>query len=219
MISMTTPPTQPKIYHITHIDNLASMVAAGCIESDGRRIRQGLDQTVIGMTEIKRRRLFELDVPCHPGTRVGDYVPFYFCPRSIMLFIIHKANHPDVAYQGGQHPILHLRADMASVMDWADQYNVRWAFSDRNAGTRFAAFYNSRAKLSRIAWDAVQSTDFRDVQVKEGKQAEFLVHDIFPWQLVEHIGVIDTAVKAGVETILGSAHHKPVVQVERSWYY
>ncbi len=39
------------------------------------------------MTEIKRRRLFEIDVQCHPDTMVGDYVPFYFCPRSIMLFI------------------------------------------------------------------------------------------------------------------------------------
>ena len=111
---MTPQPPQSKIYHITHIDNLASIVAAGCIESDGRRYRAGQNQTAIGMTEIKRRRLFELDVPCHPGTKVGDYVPFYFCPRSIMLFIIHRHNHPDMPYHGGQGSILHLQADMES---------------------------------------------------------------------------------------------------------
>jgi len=72
---MTIPPAQPKIYHITHIDNLASIVTAGYIESDGRRFRAGMNQTAIGMTEIKRRRLFELDVPCQPGTKVDDYVP------------------------------------------------------------------------------------------------------------------------------------------------
>jgi hypothetical protein len=40
------------------------------------------------MSSIKRRRIEQLAVSCHPGTRVGDYVPFYFCPRSIMLFVI-----------------------------------------------------------------------------------------------------------------------------------
>lgn len=54
---MTTPPAQPKIYHITHVNNLASIVAAGCIEADGRRVKQDGGQTSIGMTEIKRRQV------------------------------------------------------------------------------------------------------------------------------------------------------------------
>lgn len=216
---MTWPPAQQKIYHITHIDNLASIVSTGCIESDRRRCRAGQPQTAIGMTEIKRRRLFELEVSCHPGTRVGDYVPFYFCPRSIMLYIIHKGNHTDMTYHGGQGPILHLQADMESVINWADEQNVRWAFSDRNAGARFTDFYDKRAELNQVDWNAVNETDFRDPMIKEGKQAEFLVHDTFPWQLVEKIGVINTAVLSRVNTLLQSASHKPVVKIERAWYY
>lgn len=216
---MIPPPAQPKIFHITHIDNLASIVAAGCIESDGRRFRQGQNHAIIGMTAIKQRRMFELDVFCHPGTKVGDYVPFYFCPRSIMLFIIHKDNHPDMTYHGGQRPILHLQADMEAVMNWADGENIRWAFSDRNAGTRFTDFYKNRVELDKIDWNAVQATDFRNMLVQEGKQAEFLVHDIFPWHLVEKIGVIDATVQNQVTTIVQHANHKPVVNVERSWYY
>jgi len=50
-------------------------------------------------------------VKCHPGTKVGQYVPFYFCPRSIMLYILHRGNHPDLDYREGQGPILHLQAD------------------------------------------------------------------------------------------------------------
>ena len=216
---MTPQPTQPKIYHITHIDNLTSIVAAGCIESDRKRYRVGQTQTAIGMTEIKRRRLFELDVSCHPGTKVGDYVPFYFCPRSIMLFIIYRDNHPDITYHGGQGPILHLQADMETVMNWADEQHVRWAFSDRNAGTRFTDFYNSRNDLDKINWNAVRTTDFRDVLIQEGKQAEFLIHDTFPWQLVEKIGVVNKSMLNQVKTILQSTTHKPVVTIERSWYY
>ena len=216
---MTTPPAQPKVYHITHIDNLASIVAADCIESDGRRLRQGDDQTSIGMTEIKRRRLFEIDVQCHPDTMVGDYVPFYFCPRSIMLFIIHRNNHIDMLYHGGQLPILHLQVDMTSAIQWADEHNIRWAFSAQNAGTRYTDFYKSRDELDEIDWKAVNETDFRDPLVKEGKQAEFLIHDTCPWHLVEKIGVLNDNIQNQVNSILRNVQHKPVVKIERTWYY
>ena len=106
---MTTPPSQPKIYHITHVDNLISIVDAGGIEADSRRVGQGGVQTSIGMTEIKRRRLYEIEVSPHPGTMVGEYVPFYFCPRSIMLYILYMGNHPDLTYRGGQGPVMHMR--------------------------------------------------------------------------------------------------------------
>jgi len=85
---VSDPQANLKIYHITHVENLASILAAGCIDSDARRIGQDLANTTIGMDKIKERRL-ELGVDCHEGTKVGEYVPFYFCPRSIMLFLIY----------------------------------------------------------------------------------------------------------------------------------
>ena len=216
---MTTPPAKPKIYHITHIDNLASIVAAGCVEADGRRVGQGAGQTSIGMTEIKRRRLYEIAVSCHKDTMVGEYVPFYLCPRSIMLFIIYKNNHPDMSYRGGQEPILHLQIDMESTIHWANENGVRWAFSDRNAGSYYADFYNNHNELDKIDWDAVNETDFRDPLVKEGKQAEFLIHDTCPWHLVEKIGVLNEKISDQVNGILRNVQHKPVVTIERTWYY
>ena len=29
-----------------------------------------------------------------------------------MLYVIHCANHPELAYRGGQQPIIHLEADL-----------------------------------------------------------------------------------------------------------
>ncbi|MFH1630313.1 MAG: DUF4433 domain-containing protein [Pseudomonadota bacterium] len=217
---MTTPSAHPKIYHITHVDNLASIVAAGCIEADGRRAGQGGCQTSIGMTEIKRRRLYEIAVSCHKDTMVGEYVPFYFCPRSIMLYIIHMGNHPDLThYRDGQVPVLHLQMDMEAAINWADQHGGRWAFSDRNAGSYYTDFYNDRNDLDKIDWEAVTSTDFRESLVKEGKQAEFLIHDTCPWHLVEKIGVLNEEILHQVNAILRNAQHKPVVTIERTWYY
>jgi hypothetical protein len=188
---VSAPPSNPKIYHITHVDNLPSIIAAGSIGSDAQRIRQGLVNTNIGMTEIKRRRLEEINVVCHPGTTVGQYVPFNFCPRSIMLFIIHRGNHPDLPYRSGQRPIVHLEADLNTVVQWAEANNRQWAFSKSNAGAYYTKFSNRLDQLDEIDWAAVTALDFRDSMVKEGKQAEFLVFDDFPWHLVEQIGVID----------------------------
>ena len=217
---MTTLSVKPKIYHITHIDNLASIIALGYIESDARRVKQGNGQVSIGMTEIKRRRLYDIEVSCHPGTKVGEYVPFYFCPRSIMLYIIHMGNHPDIAhYREGQGPIVHFQVDLKTVVQWANQQKVRWAFSDRNAGSYLADFHNSLSELCKIDWNAVRSTDFRDPVIKEGKQAEFLTHDTCPWSLIEKIGVRDERRRNQVVGILQNAGHKPVVSIEGTWYY
>jgi len=216
---MTSVPPRPKIYHITHVNNVKGIVDAGGLWSDKKRSRSHGSCTLVGISGIKQRRLTELPVPCHSGTHVGDYVPFYFCPRSIMLYILYRGNHRELAYQGGQEPIIHLQADMMTVIDWAAGADVRWAFSDRNAGIRFAQFYASMADLDEVNWKAVSANDFRDPLVKEGKQAEFLVYEFFPWRLVEKVGVMNDRVMNRVEDLLAKGKDKPVVSVERSWYY
>ncbi len=218
---MSPVPTDPKIYHITHLRNLPEIVQSGCLWSDAKRIELGLTCEIVGMSSIKQRRLEELEVACNPGTKVGEYVPFYFCPRSIMLYILYARNHPELSYHEGQRPIVHLQADLITTIRWAEAQGVRWAFSDRNAGTYYTNFYCRVADLDKVNWDAVQSTDFRDMLVKEGKQAEFLVYESFPWHLVEKIGVYDTNIVDQVNTILDryDTPHRPVIINERTWYY
>lgn len=212
-------PANQKIYHIAHVRNMSQIARAGVIWSDAKRTELGLDCEVVGMPKIKHRRLYEIEVHCHRGTMVGEYTPFYFCSRSIMLYILHKGNHPDLAYTEGQEPIVHLQADLTATVEWAEQHGVNWAFSDRNAGTYVAQFYNSVDDLDKVNWDAVAATDFRDMMVKEGKQAEFLIHQSFPLELVEKIGVRDAATMAIVADALVHSEHRPLVCAEPSWYY
>jgi len=212
-------PTNPKIYHITHVRNLPQIVEAGVLWSDAKRINLGLDCDVVGMAKIKRRRLDEIEVACHPGTKVGEYVPFYFCPRSIMLYILDKGNHPDLDYHEGQRPIVHLQADLVTVVEWAKREGRRWAFSDRNAGAYYVDFYSDVAQLDQVNWEAVATNQWREASVKEGKQAEFLIHESFPWELVESVGVVDPSIERQVNGILASVQARPTVIVERGWYY
>ena len=216
---MTTPPDRPKIYHITHVDNLPRILSDGALVSDRAMIECGGPLQAIGMSSIKRRRVEELEVPCHPGTKVGDYVPFYFCPRSVMLYVIHRANHPELTYGGGQHPILHLEADLRTVIAWAEENERRWAFSLSNAGAYYTEFRSNLDELGDLDWRAIAATDFRDRDVMERKQAEFLLHATFPFQLVERIGVHSETIRAPLAAELARRGHPAPVEVRREWYY
>lgn len=215
---MTAVPARPRIYHITHVDNLPSILAEGGLRSDAAMVARGGPSATIGMNDIKARRL-GLPVKCHRPDRVGEYVPFYFCPRSIMLYLIHCANHPELAYREGQEPILHLEADLREAVAWAEEEGRRWAFSLSNAGAFYTEFRSRLDLLGEVNWIAVAATDFRDPDVKEGKQAEFLMREHFPWRLVRRIGVHSESVRLRVLRVLSGSEHKPVVEVRRDWYY
>ncbi|MFA6381335.1 DUF4433 domain-containing protein, partial [Acidithiobacillus sp.] len=166
-------PPQPKIYHITHVDRLPSIVADGFLWCDAEVIRRAPVGTTIGMSSIKQRRLNELHLSSYPDLHVGDCVPFYFCPRSVMLYLIYQGNHPELAYRQGQGPILHFEADLHAAVAWANAQPSRWAFTNSNAGSCYFEDYNDLAHLGKIDWNAVQALKW--VQCKEGKQAEFLL--------------------------------------------
>jgi hypothetical protein len=216
---MTPPPERPRVYHITHVDNLHGIVANGGLLSDAAMVARGGPVQGIGMSSIKRRRIQELAVPCHAGTKVGDYVPFYFCPRSVMLYVIHRANHPELTYRGGQEPVVHLEADLLTVVRWADTNGVRWAFSLTNAGAYYTEFRSRTADLNQLDWPAIAATDFRHPDVKERKQAEFLVHGRFPFWLIERIGVRSAVVRQQVTEALARADHAPTVELRPEWYF
>lgn len=216
---MTPPPQQPKLYHITHVGNLAGIVADGGLLSDAAMMQRGRPVQVIGMSTIKRRRVEELEVSCHPGTKVGDYVPFYLCPRSVMLYVIHCANHPELAYRGGQDPIVHLEADLHTVVRWAEANERPWSFSLSNAGAYYAEFWSRLAELDRLDWNAIAATDFRAAEVKERKQAEFLVHNGFPFELVERIGLRSAAVRSRAAAALVGSNYRPTIEVHPEWYF
>jgi hypothetical protein len=212
------PPPEPKIYHIVHIDRLPSVVADGCLWSDAVMVQRNGAGTVIGMNAIKQRRL-GLPVSCHAGDCVGDFVPFYFCPRSIMLYVIHRANHPDLAYRGGQEPIIHLEADLNRVVAWANANGRKWAFSLSNAGAFYTQFRSHVGQLDEVNWPAIAANDFRRADVNEGKQAEFLLHHSFPWELIERAGVLSQGMAQQVANAMQGVAHRPRLEIRTDWYF
>lgn len=212
-----TVPAQPKIYHIVHVDRLSSIIADGNLWCDAQIAARSPTGTTIGMGQIKQRRLNELTLTSYPELHVGDCVPFYFCPRSIMLYLIYRANARELTYRGGQAPIVHLEADLYASVAWANQNNRRWAFTLSNAGAYYFEDRCDLAQLNEVDWAAVQSTNWQ--ACKEGKQAEFLLEYSFPWHLVERIGVYSQPISQRAVNNLPKSGHRPSVEIQPNWYY
>ncbi len=217
-LGMAPPPANPKLYHIIHVDKLASIVADGHLLCDAEMMNRKNAGTTIGMSKIKQRRL-ELDLVSRPGLKVGRCVPFYYCPRSVMLYLLYQGNHPELEYRGGQGPIVHLELDLDRVVTWAEERGLRWAITLSNAGAYGFEDRSGLDALGEIDWDSIRATDWRDPDVKHRKQAECLIEREVDWALVERIGVYSMQVGQQALAAIGEAPHQPRVEVVRHWYY
>ena len=211
-------PKDPQIVHILHVNRLSSVIEEGCLWCDAEVGKPRLSGTTIGIGEIKQRRMSHA-LMSHPTLKVGECVPFYFWPRSIMLYVIHRKNHENLTFRGGQEPIVHLVADLRETVRWADGAGLRWAFTLSNAGS---SYFEDRCTLDRLGdidWSAVQASAWREQEVQDRKQAEFLVENRFAWHLVSRIGVMNEATRRQAAEAIAESEHQPSVEVRRAWYY
>ncbi len=152
-------PPRPAIYHITHVDNLPSIIREGQIDADAQIGERGLAPSTIGMEKLKANRR-RFSVKCHPQSRGAEYVPFTVCARSIMLFAIAKRNHTEIGDQGGEQSIIHLVADLQRVVGSAEKHGRLWAISLSNTASADAEFRATLDALREIRWDCVAATEW-----------------------------------------------------------
>lgn len=203
-----------RIFHITHVSNLNGIINRGGLACD--RQAQALDHTCIGYGHIKARRMVR-PVQCGPGGTLGDYVPFYFAPRSPMLFTISRGNVP--GYTGGQTQIVHLVSSAEAV----HKAGLTFVFTEGHAVISISKFFTNLADLKKVDWKIMAARYWHDTDTdgdrKRRREAEFLVQNQLPWNLIQNIGVYDKNIEARVTQILETIEHKPDVTVERGWYY
>jgi len=84
-------------------------------------------------------------------------------------------------------------------------------------------FFCDFADLNRIDWPLIAAKWWNDTNDdpdrSRRRQAEFLVHRFFPWDLVTEIGVANAQAATRVNTAISSARHVPAVIVRQAWYY
>jgi hypothetical protein len=169
------------VLHFTHVDNLPCIVAEGKVTCDGRA-RQGLTRVEVGAMEVKevrRRRA----VTAGGGGFVGDYVPFYFAPRSPMMFRI-ACDHRDGVpgrYPGGDRPLVYLATTVGSIVD----AGLGWVATDGNAATATTRFSSVLDDLdAMVDWPLMTATRWSntpdDPDRQRRRMAELLVRTEVP---------------------------------------
>ncbi len=132
-----------------------------------------------------------------------------------MLFTINKGNVE--GYAEGQEPIVHL----VSSTEVVNAEELEWVFTEGHAVMDYTDFFDDFADLDKIDWPLMSSKFWFDRPEYPDRcrrrEAEFLVHNFFPWKLVSEIGVCNTATEQKIQKALGGKG--PRVEIRQGWYY
>lgn len=73
------------------------------------------------------------------------------------------------------------------------------------------------AQLDELDWESINTRYWQDC--KEAKQAEFLLEQSFPWELVRRVRVSSQRFYTAVRAALAAGNHQPHLAMMPDWYY
>jgi hypothetical protein len=215
------------IFHITAIPNLASIAKCKALQANTLLDKRKIGYANIAYQGAQGKRATKM-VAKPPGGVIHDYVPFYFAPRSPMLYTINNGNVPDCPHR--QHDIVHFMTTVETVIS----NKLSYIFYDYNATLGIATCYNDIRDLDKIDWDLFREAPRIDGYCKywhsvvnnpryilrqETRQAEFLVHKSVPLQLIIRVGVYNEAKAAEVIKIFENAGIELPIEAKPGWYF
>lgn len=214
------------IYRITALKNLSLFLKDGKLRAQNFVVVGDQDKYFNIFDATLHQKRATVPVPPYPGTHLHDYVPFYFCIRSPMLYTISQRNGSGTAdVVAAQKEIIYLAVDPNSI----NEAKYRYAFSDCHAFVSYANWYTDLKDLDKLPWKDINDRKWGtyyhngDEEPKHNKQAEFLIYKECPWSIISAIGVYDQDAKDKVEAIFKQFNDqslvKPVVILDRNKFY
>lgn len=207
-------PTKTRIIRIVHRENVPWLLANGILSRSEAKWDPSYRN--IGNAELIDRRT-RRPVPIAPFGVLSDYVPFYFCTHSVMLYNTHTRRVEGVSCP--QSEIVHL----VSSIERLAELGLQVIFTDRHALVQNAAFFSRPDELSRLDWPLLRSRDFKrdpeDPEKLERRQAECLVHRALPVTALQ--GVVcenDEVTRFCAATAKANDLELPVV-TRVKWYF
>jgi hypothetical protein len=204
------------VAHFTAVHHLPSIIADGLVCDDAAQAGNRI-LAEAGDPDIKDRRRNRL-VPVPPFGTVSSYVPFYFAPRSPMMYKISLGQVQ--GYTLGQDPLIYL----VSSIERLQQHGLEIVVTDGNASntpTKFSPEPSHTAEM--IDWPLMTAGYWNntsdDPDRMRRRMAECLVKDRVPFTAIERI-ITRTAATAGrVQSVLDAAGVQLPVEVKPDWYY
>lgn len=205
------------ILHFTHTRNLEGIFSDGYLKSDNLVDRTHELRVEAADLDVKARRRMT-SVPLAPFGCVADYVPFYFGPRSPMLYVLHKGSVPN--YQEGQDPLVYLVSTVEAVVD----ARKPCLFSDGNCAHAVTQFFGDIGLLdSAVDWEVMRAKMWantaEDPDRMRRRMAEFLVYERLETQHLTEIAVRAPDIRRRVEAQLTKLEATLPVVVRPGWYY
>lgn len=222
-MSRFPPPGKPRpwatgesaIYHITDVENLPSILKSGSVLCDKQCAGDGVNPVSIAYANLKEKRA-NTRVTVSPGGTLADYVPFYFAPRSPMLYVNWKGGVE--GYGKGQDQIIHLVACIESCATQGE-----FVIVDGHPISPLSKQSDSLEALDGIDWEIMRTLYWRDTDEdgdrKRRRQAEFLKYRSVSFSEIRQIGVKSEVIAAAVQAKLDGIAEPPAVVVRRDWYY
>jgi hypothetical protein len=211
------PPTlnsdRARIFRITHRDNVPWILEHGLHAPNGRVLDPNFRN--IGNLDLIDKRAHRV-VKVGPDGTLGDYVPFYFTPFSIMMFNIHTGYN---VRQVPNEEIVILVSSLHRVAELA----IPFVFTDQHAYPLMARYFTDLKDLDKVDWDLLNRKDFKhdpdDPGKKERYQAEALVWKHLPVEALIGICSYTSGVDEGIQTELAKCNLKMQTTVQRNWYF
>lgn len=199
------------IYHFTHINNFSNLITTGAILSNNEMQAQGNTYKSSAYATVQSQRKTH-PVPVSPNGTIHDYVPFYFNSLSPMLYAIKTGNINGIEMKD----LIFFKSTVQAV----ESSGTRFAFTDGHGIMALSDYYNNLSSLDKVPWDVINAgywNDFPDG--KRLRQAEFLVHEQFDWNLVQQIGVYSHAMFTTVTSMINTLKYKPNIQIKQHWFF
>lgn len=207
-------PVPTRIVHFTHISHLPTVASKGLLCDTAASGVMTAEVGNRGIKEMRRRRPVEAGA----GGVVGDYVPFYFAPRSPMLSAIYHGRVP--GYTEGQDPIVYLVTSVERLVE----LGLAPVFTDRNAALAVAEMTTDvRALDDLVDWELMEATWWNntpeDPERRERRMAECLVHQRVPWEAFVGVVTRNEARATEAQALLATVGGSTTVKSRPEWYF
>ncbi|GAA3813858.1 toxin-antitoxin system toxin DarT [Streptomyces coacervatus] len=206
-----------RLFHFTHVRHLPDILSDKQMVSDNVMQGRGGVPVECGDRDVKaERRTRRITVP--PYGCPADYVPFYFAPRSPMLYVISRGGVS--TYQEGQAPLVYLVTSVDAVQASGRPY----VFSDGNCANEITRHFTDLSMMpSVVDWEIIGARYWANT-VDDGdrmrrRMAELLVHEHLPVTALHEAAAYDHDHAERVRRLFREVGAEIPVSVRREWYY
>jgi hypothetical protein len=205
-----------RIMHFTHEENLGRILDQGGLLCDRACHASRLNRRNIAYSGIKEKRARTV-VEVAPGGTLDQYVPFYFGPRSPMMFTYKNGN-----VTGRKEDLSELLYFVTTAEDVAAA-GLGFAFTDGHPIAEPRLFFNSLSDLGEVNLALMGERWWNDTDEypdrKRRRQAEFLVWEKLPLDSVRGIVTMNETKREQVLAVLQQRGIEMPCRSLRDWYY